>query len=133
MSTKTKQYYLGTGRRKSAVARVRLTSGEGKIVINKREMNNYFSLLSETEIVRAPLHSVGVDKSVDVIILVAGSGTHSQAGACQLGLARALIKSNSEYEEVLRENGYMTRDSREKERKKYGRAGARRSFQFSKR
>lgn len=128
-----KEYFLGTGRRKTAVARIRVTSGQGKITVMGRPLDEYFSNIAAVEAVRAPLVAVGCLKSVDVFVNVHGGGGIGQAAAAQLGVARALIKSNSDFEDVLREKKYLTRDARKKERKKYGRAGARRSFQFSKR
>lgn len=132
MSEKT-ETYVGTGRRKTAVARVRVTSGEGKFIVNKRDVREYFTQIASVEQVLAPLEAVGAEKSVDIKVRVAGGGQRGQAGAVQLGIARALLKANEEHEEVLRERKFLTRDARKTERKKYGRAGARRSFQFSKR
>jgi len=128
-----KDLYWGTGRRKTAVARVRVESGDGKILVNKRELKEYFAHRSQWETVRAPLEAVGCASDVNVSVRVLGGGGTGQSGAVSLGLARALVKFNAEYEEVLRSNKLMTRDSRRKERKKYGKARARRSFQFSKR
>ena len=125
--------FQGTGRRKTSVARVRVRAGTGKILVNKRELGSYFVRAGTAEVVKAPLVAVGADKSMDVFVNVRGGGDIGQAGATQLGVARALIRANPDHEEVLRENKYLTRDARKKERKKYGRAGARRSFQFSKR
>ncbi len=127
------ELYIGTGRRKTAVARVRLKPGEGRILVNQKTPEEYFSQASALEKVRAPLIVVGCDKNMDLVIRVNGGGVNSQAGAVQLGIARALLRSNEEFEETLRDRKFLTRDSRKKERKKYGRAGARRSFQFSKR
>ena len=128
-----KECFLGTGRRKTAVARIRLTSGQGKITVMGRPLKQYFSSVASVEAVRAPLAAVGCLKTIDVSVNVHGGGGTGQAAAAQLGIARALLKSNSDFEEKLREKKYLTRDARKKERKKYGRAGARRSFQFSKR
>jgi len=122
-----------TGRRKTSIARVRLRSGTGKLVINKKELDDYFSTATERGTVMAPLKAVGAEGSLDVYVNANGGGGSGQAGAISLGIARALIKHDSEHEHVLREHKYLTRDSREVERKKYGRRGARRSFQFSKR
>ena len=128
-----KEYFVGTGRRKTAVARIRITSGQGKITVKGRPLEKYFADIAAVEAVRAPLVAVGCLKSIDVFVNVRGGGGAGQAAAAQLGVARALLKSNSDFEEVLRDKKYLTRDARKKERKKYGRAGARRSFQFSKR
>ncbi len=123
----------GTGRRKSSVARVRVVPGSGKFLINKRDIEAYFPKPSESARVLAPLNAVGCASEVDVLVRVSGGGFTGQSGATALGLARALVKFNSEYEEPLRKTKLLTVDARRKERKKYGRAGARRSFQFSKR
>lgn len=123
----------GTGRRKSSVARVRVVPGNGKITINKRDLESYFPKVNEKSSVLAPLEAVGCKGDVDVLVRVSGGGFTGQAGAIALGLSRALIRYNEEYEDVLRKTKHLTVDSRRKERKKYGRAGARRSFQFSKR
>jgi small subunit ribosomal protein S9 len=133
MSATKQPFFWATGRRKTAVARVRLAVGDGKIVVNSREPERYFPHVGAIETLRAPLAAVGCEKTVDLFIHTDGGGVSSQAGAAQLGIARALVRSNSDYEEILRDRKFLTRDSRKKERKKYGRAGARRSFQFSKR
>ena len=127
------QFYLGTGRRKTAVARVRITAGAGKIIVNSKDAVAYFSHAAAVATVRDPLVAVGCEKTMDVVICANGGGMTSQADAARLGIARALLKVDSDYEERLREKKFLTRDAREKERKKYGRAGARKSFQFSKR
>lgn len=124
---------LGTGRRKSSVARVRLRPGEGKILINKRPLEEFFRLEQHRNDVLAPLEKVEKTGDLDVSIRVHGGGITGQAGACMLGIARALKEYDAELEEALRDAGYLTRDSRMKERKKYGRHGARRGTQFSKR
>ena len=124
---------LGTGRRKSSVARVRVRAGEGKITINKRPLDDYFYNLDHRNAVLAPLVQTGTVDQVDVIIRVGGGGTTGQADACKLGIARALKIFNAELEPALRDAALLTRDSRMKERKKYGLRGARRAFQFSKR
>jgi small subunit ribosomal protein S9 len=126
-------YYWGTGRRKSSVARVRIKTGSGKLLINKRELNNYFRREQDRNAVVAPLKAVNAEKTFDVFINVSGGGTTGQAGASQLGIARALKKCDQSYVQVLRDGGHLTRDSRMVERKKPGQSGARRRFQFSKR
>ncbi|HZZ71855.1 MAG TPA: 30S ribosomal protein S9 [Pirellulales bacterium] len=124
---------LGTGRRKTAVARVRVREGNGKIVINLRELKDYFPTEKDSFQVLDALNQTGALQSVDVTIQVHGGGPTSQAGACKLGIARALMVHNPEYEPVLRAASLLTRDSRMKERKHYGFRGARRGTQFSKR
>jgi small subunit ribosomal protein S9 len=147
-----KKYYLGTGRRKTAVARVRLSDGTGKMVINKRSLEDYFTEVKDRNAVMAALKLTEMANKVDVTIKTHGGGITGQGGAICQGTARALIhlfsdaaagetKPEGEGEEgpasgmikKLRDSGYLTRDGRMKERKKYGRKGARRSFQFSKR
>lgn len=125
--------YWGTGRRKSAVARVRLIPGEGKILINKRGVEDYFAEPQEQMAVRASLLATKTERSFDVFVNVRGGGHAGQAGAIRLGVARALVKANAGYESALREKNYLTRDARVVERKKYGQRKARRRFQFSKR
>ena len=124
---------LGTGRRKSSVARVRIRSGSGKIVINERELDDYFRILQDRNAVVAPLDYCEVRDQIDVIVRVHGGGTTGQAGACMQGIARALLKHDSDLQEKLREKHFLTRDARMKERKKPGLHGARRGTQFSKR
>ena len=126
-------YWWGTGRRKSAVARVRIKPGAGKLLINKREFGNYFTQEHDRKVVLAPLGAVGAEKTFDVFVNVRGGGISGQAGAASLGIARALKSYDESYLHVLREGGYLTRDSRIVERKKPGQAGARKRFQFSKR
>ncbi len=128
-----KHYFWGTGRRKTAVARVRLRAGTGKFEINRRPLEKYFSEDKDRQDVVAPLKATETLGKVDVFVNVAGGGYTGQAGAIMLGVARALKIANAEYEDALRNGGYLTRDSRMVERKKPGRSGARRSFQFSKR
>lgn len=123
----------GTGRRKAAVARVRILPGSGKIEINKRSVEAYFSEPQGRSAVAEPLLATNSDRQYDVYINVDGGGITGQAGAIKLGLSRALVKANPTLEPVLRERGFLTRDARVVERKKYGRRKARRSFQFSKR
>ena len=124
---------LGTGRRKTAVARVRVRPGNGKITINDREFDQYFLNDAERRLVLETLDHVGQRDKIDVFARVAGGGVISQAGAVRMGLARALCGLNEENFLPLRNDGFLTRDSRMKERKKYGLRGARRGVQFSKR
>ncbi|NQT38001.1 MAG: 30S ribosomal protein S9 [Planctomycetes bacterium] len=124
---------LGTGRRKSSVARIRIRPGKGDITINKRSLEDYFPNLQQRNSVVAPLERTGRRDTVDVWIRVHGGGITGQADACKLGIARALKVFDGELEESLREGDLLTRDSRMKERKKYGLRGARRGTQFSKR
>jgi len=126
------QYY-GTGRRKHSVARVRLVPGEGRIVINKREMDTYFGLETLKLIVKQPLVLTETLGRYDVLINVNGGGTTGQAGAIRHGVARALLKADPELRGALKRAGFLTRDPRMKERKKYGLKAARRAPQFSKR
>ena len=125
--------YLGTGRRKKSVARVRLLPGTGNITINKRDIDNYFGLETLKMIVRAPLALTGTLDKFDVAINVYGGGTTGQAGAIRHGISRALLKFDPELRGALKKAGYLTRDPRMKERKKYGLHAARRAPQFSKR
>ncbi|RKY29263.1 MAG: 30S ribosomal protein S9 [Planctomycetota bacterium] len=127
------EYHWGTGRRKSAVARVRVKKGSGSIVVNNKEYTQYFTRERDRIEVIKPLRIAEKDSEFDVIAKVEGSGITGQAGAVQLGIARALIKAHETLEPVLREHGMLTRDSRMKERKKYGQPGARKRFQYSKR
>ena len=124
---------LGTGRRKTSVARVRLRPGDGKITVNKRPLDEFFYRDAHRNNVIAPLEQAGKRDSFDVIIRVHGGGITGQSGACRLGIARALIKVDEELQHSLREAGHLTRDSRMKERKKYGLHKARKGTQFSKR
>jgi small subunit ribosomal protein S9 len=126
-------FYWGTGRRKSSVARVRIKTGTGKLLINKKELNNYFKRDQDRNTVLSPLKAVNAEKSFDVFINANGGGTTGQAGASQLGIARALKNYDGNYLQALRDGGHLTRDSRMVERKKPGQSGARRRFQFSKR
>lgn len=128
-----KHYFWGTGRRKTSIARVRLRAGSGKFEVNERPLDKYFSEQRDREDATAPLRATETFGKVDVFVNVSGGGNTGQAGAIVLGVARALKSANTEYEAALRAGGFLTRDSRMKERKKYGRRGARRSFQFSKR
>ena len=128
----TKPYFYGTGRRKNSVARVRVYNGTGKITINDRDIDDYFGLETLKLIVRQPLAVAGVEGKFDIVVRVAGGGVSGQAGAIRHGLSRALV-----YDENLRgelkKAGFLTRDPRMKERKKYGLKAARRAPQFSKR
>ncbi len=126
-------YYWGTGRRKTAIARVRIKDGSGKIVVNEKELKDYFPTEREFRRVLEPVNAVELNKSIDIFCKAHGGGTASQASAISLGIARALVKRNPEHEHLLREGKFLTRDSRQVERKKYGRAGARKRFQSSKR
>ena len=128
-----KVQYMGTGRRKSSVARVRLVQGNGKITINKRDMDEYFGYETLKVVVRQPLKATGNETSFDVLVNVNGGGFTGQAGAIRHGISRALLKSDETLRPTLRKAGYLTRDPRMKERKKYGLKAARRAPQFSKR
>ena len=125
--------YYGTGRRKSSVARVYLVPGTGKITINKRDMDEYFGLDTLKVIVRQPLAATETADKFDVLVNVRGGGYTGQAGAIRHGIARALLNVDADYRPVLKKAGYLTRDPRMKERKKYGLKAARRAPQFSKR
>ncbi len=124
---------IGTGRRKTSVARVRVQAGSGKVTVNHRPLDNYFPNVTDQNAILGTLDLVGRREAVDVDITVSGGGPTGQSGACKMGLARALVGYDSELFPPLRDKGYLTRDSRMKERKKYGLRGARRGVQFSKR
>ncbi len=128
-----KEYCWGTGRRKSSVARVRIRPGSGKVTINDKDISDYFRLHKDRSAVLAPLEATGNTKAYDVWVNANGGGTTGQSGAVTMGLARALIVADPETFSALRDNGFLTRDSRMVERKKYGQKKARKSFQFSKR
>ena len=129
-----KIYYYGTGRRKNAIARVRLTEGSGKITINGKDIEEFFGMETLKVIARQPLTVTNTTSKYDVIVKVTGGGFTGQAGAIRHGIARALNEANrEEYRDVLKKAGLLTRDSREKERKKYGLKKARKAPQFSKR
>ena len=129
-----KKYNYGTGRRKSSVARVRLfENGTGSIIINGRDIDDYFGLETLKLVVRQPLAALGLADKVDLIVTVTGGGVSGQAGAIRHGLSRALVTLNPEFRPSLKAAGFLTRDPRMKERKKYGLKGARRAPQFSKR
>ncbi|MBR3099856.1 MAG: 30S ribosomal protein S9 [Clostridia bacterium] len=124
--------YSAVGRRKKAVARVRLVPGDGKVVVNKRDIDDYFGLETLKMTIRQPLNVTNTT-NFDVMVNVNGGGIAGQAGAIRHGISRALCKANPELREVLKKNGFLTRDPRMKERKKYGLKAARRAPQFSKR
>ena len=124
---------IGTGRRKCAVARVFLREGQGKITVNGEELDKYFKMGELVGIVRQPLLVTAADNKYDILITVNGGGINGQAGACRHGIARALAQVDPTSHAALRSNGFLTRDPRMVERKKYGQRGARRRFQFSKR
>jgi small subunit ribosomal protein S9 len=126
-------YYWGTGRRKSSVARVRIKPGDGKLLVNKKELADYFDREQDQKMVLGPLQAVEAEKAFDVFVNVQGGGSTGQSGATRLGIARALRNYNQEYLQALRDGGHLTRDSRMVERKKPGQRGARKRFQFSKR
>ena len=125
--------HWGTGRRKSSVARVRIKPGDGKFLVNKKEINDYFRREQDRKAIMSPLVAVEGAKSFDIFVNVKGGGTTGQAGATLLGIARALKNYDEHYIQALRDGGYLTRDSRMVERKKPGQKGARKRFQFSKR
>lgn len=124
---------IGTGRRKSAVASVRMRRGTGRILINGREFTEYFPTLAQQETILAPLKLFNLIGSVDLQVRVKGGGVEGQVDAVRLGLSRALVTEDGERKSDLKTESFLTRDPREKERKKYGRAKARKRFQFSKR
>ena len=126
-------YWWGTGRRKSSIARVRIKPGSGKLMVNKKELDDYFKREQDRKSVMAPLKTVNAEKIFDIFINVKGGGTTGQAGASLLGIARALRNYDDNYVQALRDGGHLTRDPRMVERKKPGQRGARRRFQFSKR
>ena len=125
--------FCGTGRRKSSVARVRLVPGKGKITINGRDIDDYFGLETLKVIVRQPLVATKTEAKFDVVCTVIGGGVSGQAGAVRHGISRALLEADNEYRPILKAAGFLTRDPRMKERKKYGLKAARRASQFSKR
>ena len=129
----TKPYFYGTGRRKSSVARVRILPGTGAITVNGRDIDDYFGLETLKLIVRQPLVATGTADKVDVETTVTGGGVSGQAGAIRHGIARALLAVDAAYRPALKSAGFLTRDPRMKERKKYGLKAARRAPQFSKR
>ena len=129
---KAERFY-GTGRRKKSIARVYLTPGKGDVVINKRNMDDYFGIETLKVIVRQPFAATGTNEKFDVLVNVRGGGYTGQAGAIRHGIARALLQVDADYRPILKKEGFLTRDPRMKERKKYGLKAARRAPQFSKR
>ena len=125
--------FYGTGRRKKSIARVYLTPGKGDVVINKRNMDDYFGMETLKVIVRQPFAATGTNEKFDVLVNVRGGGYTGQAGAIRHGIARALLQVDADYRPILKKEGFLTRDPRMKERKKYGLKAARRAPQFSKR
>lgn len=128
-----KEEIVATGRRKTAVSSVRLRSGSGQIDVNGREFNNYFPLEIQRRAILAPFEKLNGNGKFDMIIRVKGGGIEGQVIATRLGIARALVQEDENLHSEFKEHGFLTRDSRKKERKKYGRAKARKRFQFSKR
>ena len=128
-----KTFVWGVGRRKSAVARVRIAPGTGKITVNERELNDYFTFERDRKAIFGPLEVTNTGGKMDVHVNATGGGPSGQTGAIIMGLGRALVRYDQTLEKSLRDAGFLTRDSRMKERKKYGQRGARRRFQFSKR
>ena len=133
MYTSSKPYFYGTGRRKKSVARVRIVPGTGVITINGKDIDTYFGLETLKLIVRQPLNLTGTTEKFDIVCRVSGGGVTGQAGAIRHGLSRALLQYDEELRGALKKAGFLTRDPRMKERKKYGLKGARRAPQFSKR
>ena len=133
MDTPIKPYFYGTGRRKKSIARVRLLPGSGAVKINKRDIDDYFGLGTLKLIVNQPFGVTNTIGKFDISCTVIGGGVSGQAGAIRLGVARALLQSDEEFKSVLKKAGFLTRDPRMKERKKYGLKAARRAPQFSKR
>ena len=128
-----KTYFIGTGRRKKSIARVRITAGDGKFIVNKREVDDYFKETKDRHYVRSPLIAANIAGNLNIAVNVSGGGYTGQAGAVAQGLGRALTLFDPTLRPAQKEGGFLTRDSRMKERKKYGQRGARRRFQFSKR
>ena len=133
MYTSAKPYFYGTGSRKSSVARVRLFAGNGAITINGRDIDDYFGLETLKLIVRQPFGVTSTEGTFDIVCTVTGGGVSGQAGAIRHGVARALLQADPNYRAALKKAGFLTRDPRMKERKKYGLKAARRAPQFSKR
>ena len=128
-----KNIAIGTGRRKTATARVFLREGSGKITVNGKDVKDYFATAEQVRLVHQPLLVTSNDNKFDILINVTGGGLNGQAAACLHGISRALLQVDQDTHTALKANGYLTRDSRMVERKKYGQKGARRRFQFSKR
>ena len=128
-----KNIAIGTGRRKTSIARVFVREGSGKIVINGKDSKDYFNTEEQTKLIHQPLLVTSNDSKFDIVITVVGGGLNGQSAACAHGIARALLQIDPDCRTSLKSNGYLTRDSRMVERKKYGQKGARRRFQFSKR
>lgn len=131
--TSAKPYFYGTGRRKSSIARVRIVPGTGSVTINNRDIDDYFGLGTLKLIVNQPFEATGTEGKYDIICTVKGGGVSGQAGAIRHGLSRALLQADPEFRAILKKAGFLTRDPRMKERKKYGLKAARRASQFSKR
>jgi len=127
------QYYEGIGRRKASTARVRISSGSGEFVVNEKSLEEYFPRMGDSELILGPLETAGQRNSLDVSVLVSGGGVTGQTGAVTLGVARALLKLNPDLRAALRKEGFLTRDSREKERKKPGLKRARKAPTYTKR
>ena len=125
--------WCATGRRKSSVARVMMSKGSGKFLVNGRDFNEYFNRDTQKMIIRKPLELLSMDGQYDISVSVSGGGSTGQAGAVRLGISRVIEKVNGDFRTELKANGMLTRDSRQVERKKYGQPGARKKFQFSKR
>jgi len=125
--------YYATGRRKNAIARTFLKPGDGKIVVNKRPLDDYFKVETAKMLLMQPFELTGTTDKFDVTVTVKGGGISGQAGAVRHGITRALVKVNPEFRKTLKKAGFISRDDREKERKKYGQRGARARYQFSKR
>jgi small subunit ribosomal protein S9 len=125
--------YIATGRRKNSIARVRMIAGEGKVTVNGRAFNAYFPRESNRLIIMQPLETAKAQTKLDIFVNVNGGGLSGQAGAIKQGIARALVKMDATLKTEIKKSGYLTRDSRKRERKKYGRKRARRRFQFTKR
>ena len=133
MAKEASEQFYGTGRRKKSIARVYIMPGKGNITVNKRDIDDYFGMETLKVVVRQPLVALNATDKFDVIVTVKGGGTTGQAGAIRHGLARALVKADEDNRQILKKEGYLTRDPRMKERKKYGLKAARRAPQFSKR
>ena len=128
-----KVQYIATGRRKNSIARVRIMAGEGKITVNGRPFSEYFPRESNRLIIMQPLETAKAEKTLDIFVNVNGGGLSGQAGAVKQGIARSLVKMDATLKAEIKKAGFLTRDSRKRERKKYGRKRARRRFQFTKR